>query len=220
MKFYLVTLVAGILGTVFVKFLQVNFKISLIISFVVYAIIVFVFIMIFFKNFRPKFTLSYKCSFCEKSGTVATISNQPAPFLLSRWYKDDKGFNHEIIVCNSCGCIHDVQFSFFKMLISMFVGSPYKQNSSINLMEFATFISEKAKEYNTNARSVAFYEYGINEVVIDHLLNNRIVGSAFADRLEEQNIYSSKRSDAIAKRINEQYFENVDMSMFGCTVEK
>lgn len=150
--------------------------------------------------------MRYKCNFCVTSGDIGTITNQPKKFLLSRWYRDDKGFNHEIIVCNNCGCIHDVQISFLKLLVSAFLGNPYRLISTINIMEFGMLIVEKMKEYDANARSVAFYEYGINEVVIDYLVNNKIIGNAYIDKIEDINIYTSKRSNAIAKKINDTYF--------------
>lgn len=223
MKFYLVTLIAGLLGFVFIKYLQIEFKIPLILAFIIYFCIILISIMLFFKDLRPKIIFSYVCSSCKRNGNLATILKQPAQFLLSRWYKDTNGFNHEIIVCNSCGCIHDVKFSFPKLLISMFLGNPYRQISSMNLIEFGKLIVEKMDEYDTNARSVAFYEYGINETVINYLIDNNIIGNAFAEKLEEQDIYSSKRSNAIAKKINEKYFnteksilpDDLDMTMFG-----
>lgn len=223
MKFYVVTLIAGIFGSIFIRYLQIEFKIPLIFAAIIYFFIIMVFIVIFFKNLRPKIEFSYKCTFCGRTGKLATISNTPFQFLLSRWYKDNKGFNHEIIICNDCGCIHDVKFSFLKMLISMFLGNPYKQISAINLIEFGTAIAKKMKEYDANARSVAFYEYGINEAVIDYLVNSKIVGISFAEKLEEQKNYSSKRNNAIAKKINDTYFgveksilpDDLDMTMFG-----
>ena len=140
--------------------------------------------------------MKFTCSFCQKKGEVGTVMNPNKDFFLSRWYRDDNGYNHEIIVCNECGTIHDVQFSFFKLFSSwLFKTAPYKTKGFTDLMSLASAISDIAKQFQFNAREVAYYEFGLNEPTIDHMINKNFFGKAFTEKL------AISRDDYIARKL-------------------
>jgi len=150
--------------------------------------------------------MKFKCSFCDNKGQLSGFNNQPSSFLLAPWYQDEKGYNHEMIVCNECGCIHDVKVSFLKLLVSWATGNPYKLLGNITLLESSKMIVDKMKLYELNCRSIAYHDYGINEQIINHMVNTKLWGDSFISPLCEESLFVSRKNDVIAKRIRETNF--------------
>jgi len=113
--------------------------------------------------------MKFKCSNCKNKGKVALIMQPREDFLMSRWYTDEKGYNHDIMICNKCGAIHDIQFSTIKIFFYFLYKNPYR---TINYISFETFIADimkRIEEDKENIVTIFSDVYSFNHVISNYM---------------------------------------------------
>lgn len=114
----------------------------------------------------------FKCKNCQIKGEIGGQLNPEKEFFIEGWHVDKNNTKHQIIVCNSCGTMHDVFPSLLKFPLVAFLRlkiNPYIVNGYFLLSDIANDF-EKNKD-NLNAREIAHYGYNLNDKVIQHMIN-------------------------------------------------
>lgn len=88
---------------------------------------------------------------------------------MSRWYKDEKGYNHEIMLCHKCGAIHDIQFSMFNLLLYPLFKNPYQTVGYMEFMVFIVDVMDKVKTTGLTVFQIVERDYSFNNVVASYM---------------------------------------------------